>query len=163
MADPAVRHSILDRLIGADRIRTGGGTEGRSARTWDESVELLKRNLLRDLEWLLNTRCISEEPDPQQEYLPESIWYYGLEDVSQAWKTAGDLRKMIERTIERYEPRLTDVRVRVAKKDRPNDRRAEFVLEATLKLDPDPERVEFDTVLEITSGKFALDTHTPDA
>jgi type VI secretion system protein ImpF len=163
MAEQIVRQSVLDRLIGADRMRTGGGSDSRTPRTWDESVELLKRNLLRDLEWLLNTRCISEDPDAEHEYLPESVRYYGLEDVSQAWKAPGDLRRMIERTIQKYEPRLTDVRVKVSERDRPGDRRAEFLLEATLKLDPDPERVEFDTVLEITSGKFALDTHTSDA
>ena len=163
MDDSIVRQSVFDRLIGADRIATGAGDQPRAPRSFQESVDLLKENLLRDLHSLLNTRRITEEPDPELEYLSQSIRYYGLEDLTGVWTTPEHLTHAIERTIELHEPRLTDVKVRVAESDRKGDRRVELLLEGTLKLDPDPEHVEFDTVLEITSGKFQLQTHDPDA
>ena len=72
----------------------------------------------------------------------------------------GRLRRFIEDAIETFEPRLTDVRVTsIQVGSSTKDRRVQFLIEADLKVDPDPERVEFDTVLEVSSGKFAVSSH----
>lgn len=71
--------------------------------------------------------------------------------------TPSALAKQIRREIETFEPRLTDVRV-VFSEESKAERKLQFVIQATLRLDPDPERVEFDSVLELNSGRFVLNT-----
>jgi len=166
MAEDLVRQSILDRLIGSDRVQKGGSDRGRFPRTWEESVKLLERNVLRDLEQLLNTRQVSEPAGPPHEHLAESVYNYGLLDFASlsadAAGSADRIRRLIKESIERFEPRLTDVVVVDPMKDASSKekdkvmRRIRFRVEATLRTDPDPERVEFDTVLETTSKRFEV-------
>ena len=146
-----MRQSILDRLI---------QNREPPPQRWEDSVELLKENLLRDLEWLLNTR---ETGDPATAPWPElehSIFNYGLPDFASmsadSAKTPGRLLKAIEREVELFEPRLTHVRISLQDKRDGEERSLRFVIEATLRLDPDPELVEFDSVLEMDSGRFSL-------
>ncbi len=166
MAEDLVRQSVLDRLIGSDIILDGGGGQGRPARTWEESVKLLERNVLRDLEQLLNTRQVSEPAEAPYEHLAESVYNYGLLDFASLSADAagtGDLiRRLIKESIDLFEPRLTDVEVVDPGKEEsePDEsrsiRRIRYRVEATLRTDPDPERVEFDTVLETTSKRFEV-------
>lgn len=165
MAEELVRQSVLDRLTGQDRIAKGGG-EPRPPRTWEESVDLLERNVLRDLERLLNTRQVSEPAEPPLEHLARSIYNYGLVDVgtlsADSSLTPDEIRRRIKETIELFEPRLTDVEVvdptegAEGARERKLRRTVRFRVEATLRTDPDPERVEFDTVLEITTKRFEV-------
>jgi len=171
MADDLVRQSVLDRITGADLIVTGGGGEGRPARTWQESVELLERNVLRHLEHLLNTRQVSDPAGSSHENLARSLYNYGLLDFSNlsadSAQTPDEVRRLIKESIELFEPRLTDVQVVDPNaddpqgKDRKLRRTVRFRVEATLRTDPDPERVEFDTVLDVTSKRFEVssDSH----
>ena len=167
MAEPAARQSVLDRLIGTDLLYEGAGDRGRPPRDWDESVALLKRNLLRDLEWLLNTRRTSELPTAEHEHLSRSLYIYGLRDIAtfsaDSSETPAELRRSIENTIELFEPRLTDVRVTLVDPAKSTDRRVVFLVEGTLRTEPDPERVEFDTVLEITSKRFEVSSRASHA
>lgn len=167
MAEPLVRQSVLDRLTGDDLLYEGAGDRGRPPRTWEDSADLLRRNLLRDLEWLLNTRQVSEPADDTYEHLRRSVYNYGLRDIStfsaDSSETADELRRVIERTIERFEPRMTDVRVTLVTDASSKDRTVRFHVEGTLRTEPDPERVEFDTVLEITSKRFEVKTAAPRA
>ncbi|MDX1394526.1 MAG: type VI secretion system baseplate subunit TssE [Gemmatimonadota bacterium] len=162
MSEPLVRQSVLDRLTRRDLLYQGAGDRGRTPRTWDESAELLKRNLLRDLEWLLNTRQVSEPADETYPHLRRSVYNYGLRDIStfsaDASETADELRKVIEDTIESFEPRLADVRVRLEADADSRHRTVRFHIEGTLRTEPDPEQIAFDTVLEITSKRFELTT-----
>jgi type VI secretion system protein ImpF len=165
MADELVRQSVLDRLIGADRISRGGGEE-RPPRTWEESVEVLERNVLRDLEHLLNTRQVSEPAEAPLEQLARSIFNYGLIDVgslsADSSLTADEIRRRIKESIELFEPRLADVEVvdplqgTEEARIRKLRRTVRFRVEATLRTDPDPERVEFDTVLEVATKRFEV-------
>lgn len=157
-SEPTIRHSVLDRILGGDRK-----WDGSRPSTWEESLALVKTSLLRDLQWLLNTRQISEPAGPPHEYLAKSLYNYGLPDIANlsadSSETAGKLRKFIEDTIEQFEPRLTGVRVTLVAPADSKDRRVKFFIEADLKVEPETERVEFDTVLEISSGKFAVSSH----
>lgn len=176
MSENLVRQSVLDRIIGADQVLTGGGGQGRPPRTWQESVDLLEKNVLRHLEQLLNTRQVAEPAGPPHEHLEKSLYNYGLMDISilsaDAARTPEDVRRFIRETIELFEPRLTDVDVvdpvgpegkgaDPKGKDRKLKRTVRFRVEATLRTDPDPERVEFDTVLDVASKRFEVsgDTH----
>ena len=123
-------------------------------------MELLKANVLRDLEWLLNTRETGEPATAPWVEVERSIYNYGLPDFASmsadSAHTTGRLLKAIEREVELFEPRLTNVRVSVQEGGAGEERRLRFVIQATLLLDPDPEHVEFDTLLELDSGQFSL-------
>ena len=171
MAEDLVLQSVLDRLLGNDLIFEGGGDRGRAARTWDESVKLLERNVLNDLEQLLNARQVSEPAEPPHKHLAKSVYNYGLLDFANmsadSAETPDLIRRLIKESIERFEPRLTDVEVvdpeedETSSKDVSVRRRVRFRVEATLRTDPDPERVEFNTVLDPASKRFqvSLDPH----
>lgn len=158
MADPKLKHSVLDRLVEADRK-----WDGTRPTSWSDSLDLVKKTLLRDLQWILNTRQISEPADEPFELLKESVYNFGLPDITalsaSSSETPARLRRYIEDAIEMFEPRLTDVRVTLSSPGGSKDRRVQFLIEADLRVDPDPERVEFDTVLEVSSGKFAVSSH----
>lgn len=166
MAEDLVKQSVFDRLIGADKVVKGGGGQARSPRTWEESVRLLEENVLRDLERLLNTRQVSEPAAAPHEHVANSVYNYGLLDFSNltadSSRTPDEVRRLIKEAIEFFEPRLVDVEVvdpledEDTKKGRKLRRTVRFRVEATLRTDPDPERVEFDTVLDVTSKRFQV-------
>ncbi|MGH7505788.1 MAG: type VI secretion system baseplate subunit TssE [Longimicrobiales bacterium] len=147
-----VRQSVIDRLI--DR-QPGIGD---APLTFNQSVTELKRSLLRDIEWLLNTRRIAE---PASDAFPEvqrSVYHYGLPDIT---SISGDpetvqrrLVRSIEESLQLFEPRLTGVRVQAIDSQETGTRQIRFVIEGLLRMEPNPELVVFDTVLDSTSGTF---------
>lgn len=144
-----VTQSVLDRLMQVEEWPT----------TRNQSVRFFKEALKRDLEWLLNTR---KPPLPQLDARPvarETVINFGLPDISAlGLSSASDqrsLRVAIEACVRAFEPRLTDVRVRLESTDTA-DRRLRFHIEGNMKLDPAPEEITFDTVLELTSGEYKV-------
>jgi type VI secretion system protein ImpF len=118
-----------------------------TART--ESVRLFKAALRRDLEWLLNTRRVITPVPDECEELARSVFTYGLPDITSMSKDSREsferLARLIQSAIEMFEPRLTDVTVRLTDGDSKLLRDAHFVIDGIMKLDPMPERVTFDT------------------
>lgn len=159
-----MRLSVLDRLIqsrGLDPDRAGDAISEQSrAERWKDSVEDFKSRVLRDLEWLLNTRETGDPASAPWTEVERSIYNYGLPDFASMFAdsahTTTRLLKAIEREIELFEPRLRNVRVSVQEPKAGEERSMRFVIEATMLLDPDPEHVEFDSVLELDSGHFSL-------
>lgn len=149
-AEPTIRLSVVDRLLDT------GDEDGRS--TWSGSVEALKRSLVRDLEWLLNTRRIAEPASDAYTEVQRSVYHFGLPDVSSRSADSVDVQQVLSRDIEEciriFEPRLTDVRVSVRQSAEAGSHNARFVIEGLLRMEPNPERVVFDTVLETPTGKF---------
>jgi type VI secretion system protein ImpF len=144
-----VTQSVLDRLLTVE--------DWPSTRA--QSVRFFKDALRRDLEWLLNTR---QPPMPQLSSYPAakaSVINYGLPDItSLGLKSASDhrtLRGAIEVCLRNFEPRLTDVHVTLQESDT-GDRRLRFHIEGNMKLDPAPEEISFDTVLELASGEYKV-------
>ena len=151
-----VRQSVFDRLIDLD---PGSGVE--PVPTFAQSVRTLKANLRRDLEWLLNSRRTPVEVPAHFEELPRSVFTYGLSDINSlsrdATETRGTLLREVESAIAIFEPRLAKVRVGLREGEGPGARREiHFVVEALLRMDPNPEQVVFDTVLELSSGDFEV-------
>jgi type VI secretion system protein ImpF len=146
--------SLLDRLIDLDPREPADPPRSR-----EESVRAYRASVLRDLEWLLNTRRTVVSVPESLTNVRASTFNYGLPDVSSlsadSVETRADLVRQIERTIREFEPRLVDVRV-TASDDNPLDRQIRFVIEGLLDMEPNPERVVFDTVLEISSGDFSV-------
>lgn len=152
--DRPVQQSVLDRLIDNDR--------GRSTEiiTRMQSIRDLKTAVRRDLEWLLNTRSIAVRPSEALKQLSTSVYLYGLEDVTSMSaddaKSRVRLRAMIERTISVFEPRLSMVQVQEISTAVGGTRQIRFTIHAVLKIDPSPERVSFDTVLDLATGQYAV-------
>jgi type VI secretion system protein ImpF len=121
-------------------------------------VQVLKAAVRRDLEWLLNTRRIIEPAPDDATELPTSLYHYGLPDISSMSADSPDvavqLRRYLEEVIALFEPRLTDVRVALAEAGEGGSHELRFVIDGLLRMDPSPEHVQFDTVLQAASGKF---------
>jgi type VI secretion system protein ImpF len=150
-----VQWSVLDRLIDTEPTSTV-----EAPLTWAQSVRELKRGVRRDLEWLLNTRRIVELAPEGFVELPSSLYHYGLPDITslpaasaaaQEW-----LRRQVEEAITLFEPRLSGVRVAVATSEEEGRRELRFIIDGLLHMEPSPEQVVFDTVLEITSSTFEV-------
>ncbi len=153
-SDAPVTLSVLDRLIDRDPKNQ---SEGQMTRA--QSVRHLKAALKRDLEWLLNTRrAIDPAPESSTE-LDHSLYNYGLPDFTglslRSTRDQQRIARMLETAIANFEPRISGVRVRM--EPMPDTARLlRFVIEGMLRIDPAPERVSFDTVLELSSGQYQV-------
>ncbi|MEW5979690.1 MAG: type VI secretion system baseplate subunit TssE [Acidobacteriota bacterium] len=146
--------SVLDRLIDYEPDAKQEAVASRS-----RSLRQLKMAVRRDLEWLLNTReYIGEIPSDLRE-LQHSVAVYGLPDfTSTSIKDPGNqekLRRAIEEEIRLFEPRLEAVTVTLVAGNE-KERAMHFRIDAQLRIDPAPEPVSFDTVVEAGSGHFTL-------
>ena len=127
-----------------------------------ESVARYRAAVLRDLEWLLNTRRTIRTADADRPEVRSSVYHYGVPDVTSLSPDSTDSRQFLLRQVEEavrlFEPRLADVVVELgASDDGASKRRAvRLRVEATLLMEPDPERIVFDTVLETSSGAFSV-------
>jgi type VI secretion system protein ImpF len=111
------------------------------------------------LEWLLNSRRTIEESPASLKEVARSLYNYGLPDVSSLYlrspKDQAFLLESIKTAIDLFEPRLMNVKVRL--EPATDDRRVmRFAIEGLLRMDPAPEQVVFDTVLEPTSGQYQV-------
>jgi type VI secretion system protein ImpF len=149
-----VQPSLLDRLTD---LEPRGGGDARI--TYLESVRNFKASIQRDLEWLLNTRRIPSQPPDVLEELRQSMYLYGLPDLTSISRDDPSARQQllrrVEATIAQFEPRLTDVRITMVETEgEQRKRELRFVVEGTLVMDPTPEQVVFDTVLNFSSGEY---------
>src|SRR5947209_8017376 len=147
--------SVLDRLIDLEPSNTKEVAMSRA-----QSVRVVKASVRRDLEALLNTRRIAVEPPSTLRELNRSLYVYGLPDLS-SFSLASQpdrqrLLRMLQTTIRLFEPRLTNVRVIPTSDDVLNRHTLAFRIEGVLMMRPNPEQVSFDTVLELTSGQYAV-------
>ncbi len=149
--DITVTLSVLDRLI--DR-EPKAQTEAPLTRS--QSVRLLKAAVQRDLEWLLNTRRIFQEPDESLKEINRSLYVYGLPDFSQyTMASAADqakLQRQLLAAIKTFEPRLANVRLVPLEASESGIQQLRVRIEAMLLMDPSPEPVSFDTVIGLKSG-----------
>jgi type VI secretion system protein ImpF len=149
-----VRQSLLDRLI--EKPPKDGSEEGQSE--WAKSVKRYRKGVRRDLEWLLNTRRIADPAPDSLKEVSRSLYHFGFPDITSlsrdAKQTRDRLLQHVRDVLEIFEPRLDAVQVTLTEMDEDNKRQLRFMIEATLLMDPNPERVMFDTVLEIASGEY---------
>jgi type VI secretion system protein ImpF len=149
----SVQQSLLDRLIDRDPR-----SSSEAPLTWAESVRQLKASLRHDLEWLLNTRRIPSPAPESFEELQRSLYHFGFPDITSLSRDSRDVRtrlmRQVEDTITTFEPRLESVRVTLAEADDDGKRQLRFLIEGLLRMEPNPEQVMFDTVLEISSGEY---------
>ncbi len=146
--------SVLDRLI--DREPKN---RFEIPLTRAQSLRELKLALKRDLEWLLNNR---KTIDPAPESAVEtnrSVYHYGFSDISSrsthSSRDQAEIVREMESAISIFEPRLKRARVRMEPVEG-SFRVLRFVIEGLLCMDPAPEPVRFDTVLELGKGEYEI-------
>jgi type VI secretion system protein ImpF len=151
----SVQPSLLDRLTDL-HPRDAHDT----AVTRAESLARYRAGVQRDVEWLLNSRRTIVPAPPGLAEVRASVHQYGLPDTTglAVATTTGRqrLRDDIADTIARFEPRLTRVVVEFVDADPLAAPAVRFTIRALLRMDPTPERVTFDTVLDLASGAYAV-------
>jgi type VI secretion system protein ImpF len=151
LGETTITVSILDRLIDLD---PDNRLENPLSRT--QSVRLVKSAVRRDLEWLLNTRRIVDLPDETLKEVNRSVYVYGLPDLSTiAVAASGDRNRLVRHiasTVSLFEPRLANVRVALVEEPDSARKDVRLRIDAMLRMDPVPEPITFDTVIELKSG-----------
>lgn len=150
--------SVLDRLI--DR-EPGNRSEPQSWRT--QSVKELTEAVRRDLEWLLNSRRTPVEPPVTAKNVWRSVYCFGLPDSTAISVRSEDERTRLSRAVEQaiayFEPRLTNIAVTIPAAE-PTAKVLHFHIEALLRTEPAPQRIYFDSTLELTSGAYEVEDET---
>ena len=146
--------SVLDRLLDDRPEETREVPASRQT-----SLRLMKQSVRRDLEWLLNTRLDPNHPADETSQVAKSIACFGLPDFT-SWNVRGGadqeiLRKAVEDAVARFEPRLEGVTVTLETVSEV-DRTLRFRIEARLRVEPVPEPVTFDSLLQLGSQEFVL-------
>lgn len=149
--DVTVTLSVLDRLIDEEPASIVEGALSRS-----ESIRRLKKWVRRDLEWLLNTRRSVQEPDDSLKETSRSLYMYGLPDFSTyTMASSADQTRLLRHlltAIKLFEPRLANVRLVPLESPTTGLQRFRLRIEGMLLMDPAPEPVSFDTLIELRSG-----------
>lgn len=144
--------SVLDRLILP-------GYDGEIGSLRPDSLEQMEVSIARDLRALLNTRREEWLVPKEFEEASSSILNFGLPDfLSYALRVPSEqarLRRTLENVIRTFEPRLTNIQVAIAGWD-DNSQMLRFRVEAALKVEPMPEPVTFEAILQTDSSKFSV-------
>lgn len=151
LGETTITNSVLDRLIDLEPESALENTLSRA-----QSVRLLRSAVRRDLEWLLNTRRNAAIPEEGAPEINRSMLVFGLPDLSSlSMTTAADRNKLtrqVAAAIAVFEPRLVGVQVSVVETSDVSRKDVRMRIEAMLRMDPVPEPVSFDTVLELKTG-----------
>lgn len=139
--------SLLDRLLDDAPQKT---TEPDWASSYTQVR--LKLSVARDLEVLLNTRRLADWEVEGYPRSADSMLCFGIMDLTtvtiQDSRSVRNLQDHLRKAIERFEPRLGNVRVSLEPgKDGPKSIR--FRVDAVLKLQPGRPPVTFDATLQL--------------
>ena len=147
--------SILDRLLDEEPDISREPAKSRA-----QVLREMKSSVRRDLENLLNTRWRCSHWPPSLEELAVSLVNYGIPDFTGgnlgSASDRNELRRIIETTIRRFEPRFKTVRVELLENSEPLDRTLRLRIDALLHAEPAPEPVMFDSALEPATGNFEV-------
>jgi type VI secretion system protein ImpF len=151
-----VTQSVLDRLIDYEPEVSREAVASRS-----KNLRQLKQSVRRDLEWLLNTRQLPGGIPAELRETRKSVLAFGLPDFTSLTIDSADdqrfVKHEIEEAVRNFEQRLEDVTVSIEPIDS-LQRILRFRIDARLKIDPAPEPVTFDTVLQLGSGQYQVQT-----
>lgn len=146
--------SLLDRLIDDDPGNTGESVQYRRL-----DVRQVKAFVIRDLENLLNSRRNITQLPAEFRQLENSVASYGLKDFTaentDSQKVRQIIRKDVERTIARFEPRLKNVKVELGTGSK-KERNLNFHISAMLVADPILEPVAFDSYFDSIRKEYVV-------
>ncbi len=153
--DRAVQQSLLDRLTDELPRESADRTTNR-----DSSARSFRASVQRDVEWLLNTRRTMVHTTDDHPEVAQSVHQFGLPDITgfqlSIVASRERLSEAILDTLRRFEPRLTNVAVKLNDLREGQLPQVRFSISATLLMDPSPEQIMFDTVLQVASGVYEV-------
>lgn len=148
--------TVLDRLI--DDM-PGNSRESDQYRPMD--LKKAMAVVIRDLENLLNSRRSITPVPAQFKAVNHSVAVYGLKDFT-AENPSNPvalqlIRKDVERTISKFEPRLKNVKVQLVTGDE-KERKLSFRVSGLLVVDPIRKPVAFDTYFDPARKEYVIST-----
>jgi type VI secretion system protein ImpF len=124
-----------------------------------DAVKQHKDSVKRDLEWLFNTRRTFDYRINEYPQIGSSVYAYGLPDITSVNVGSGDdqrkLLDVMKESLELFEKRLTDV-VIDCQPAVGGSRSLQFTISGVLLMDPAPEEVKIDTILDSSSAKYEV-------
>jgi type VI secretion system protein ImpF len=125
------------------------------------AIERVKDEVRRDLEWLLNARRPPLQIPEGMATLEKSLITYGLPDFTSmnlaAPSECDRLERILLAVIRDFEPRLSNVRISFNPVRQEKARFAlHYRIDAMLRVEPSPQAVVFDTMLELGSRAFVV-------
>ncbi len=152
---PSAQLPLLDRLVDADPSETADKPLSSGA-----ALKALRDSVCRDLEELLNTRRRWRSWDPHYTELNQSLAGFGLPDFASGafsdLRRREELRRLVEATIRCFEPRLASLNVTLLENTDKLAPTLRLRVEALLKIDPAPEPVAFDTLVELDTKNVTV-------
>ena len=150
-----VRLPLLDRLIHEAPEQLHDAPVSPA-----EATAILRASVRRDLEMLLNARRRWRSWDEQYANLTTSPLNFGIPDVTGArlHGTADReaLRREIEDTIRRFEPRFISVQVSLAGQEPGKDTTLRLTINALLHAEPAPEPIALETTVDPTTANILV-------
>ena len=166
--------SLIDRLskedlpgdgLDLDLAQAGGKTGEMKVRRKAsvaqrrEAINRYKDSVKRDLEWLLNTRQVVDDRLPDYPEVSRSVYAYGLPDITSinmgAIHDQNELLRRMERCIEFFDKRLTKTEIMLEPLVGVN-RVLRFSISGIVLMDPAPEEIVIDTILDPASGEYEV-------
>ncbi|GJD50500.1 hypothetical protein OPKNFCMD_3243 [Methylobacterium crusticola] len=143
-AGRAIRLSILDRLLDPE----------------ESALTALRNGLRRDLEDLLNTNPRVRRWPSYLSELDHSLLSYGIMDLATA-NLATEQRRaavvaVIGEIVREWEPRLANLTAVALPNADPTDRSLRIRIEAEIMIEPAPEPMVFDTVIDPLTNTVSL-------
>jgi type VI secretion system protein ImpF len=141
-----------------ERVIAGRRASGRGI----VSEPVLRREVSRDLEALLNTVCLNSTLKLDGlDHVKASILNYGIPDiVHRSFDEIGvnEIVEEIEVAIKRFEPRVAGRSIHVTRDQTldPNELKVRFVVNAELIMSPENIPVEFVADVDVNSGKIQV-------
>jgi len=131
-----------------------------------DAAALLRRSVRRDIEALLNARRRWRSWSDGYRELAISPVGYGVTDFAAGAfndpAQRDQLRAGIEETIRRFEPRLAQVRVILIDSDNTQDATLRLRIEAMLRVEPAPEPIAFDTLVDPATAEVQVKPNLAD-
>jgi len=156
----SVLPSLLDRLTDTEPARPVD-----PATTFDASARAFRLSVQRDVEWLLNTRRSIVAVPAQYAALRDSVFEFGIPDTTGLAVGTPEGRKqlqeLLQEALQRFEPRLAEARVKMVDTATGSGPCAGSPRPRSGSAGPSPERVVFDTVLEVASGVYDVGGDVP--
>jgi len=152
--------SLVDRLSLEDSNLPEGARDRDFEKIhYRDAVKRYKDSVKRDLEWLFNTRQTFDYRIEDYPQIESSVYAYGLPDITSVnIGSVTEQRKLadiMKRSLRLFERRLTDVTIDF----QPivgGGRSLQFTISGVLLMDPAPEEVHIDTILDSTSARYEV-------
>jgi type VI secretion system protein ImpF len=170
--EPGPKLSLLDRLSQPDsdsdtevflpqeRAIPREGPDKHVTQAYRRTMaDLYKKSVKRDLEWLFNTRRTFDPRLDNYPQLSASVFAFGLPDMTSVNPaSAKDHRHfalIMQRSLEFFDPRLQQVQIEIEPLAG-FSRSLQFRINGVLMMDPAPEEVVINAVLDSSFGRYEV-------